>query len=191
MSTSISLGDALRSHVAPLIPLSDPQIALLEAHFELLRSWNRRLNLTTVTDTEEAATRHYGESLFLAAHLSVGSSVVDVGSGAGFPGIPAAVLRPDCEFDLVESHQRKAVFLREAARGLSNVRVLAERAESLEFSYDWMVSRAVSPQDVVRLGLGRSVALLIGRDDFVHLRDFEAIPLPWGENRILALRRGG
>jgi 16S rRNA G527 N7-methylase RsmG len=188
MSTSISLGDALRLRVTPFIALSDHQISLLEGHFEILRDWNRRLNLTTVTDVDQAATRHYGESLFLASHLSPGS-VVDVGSGAGFPGIPAAVLRPECHFDLVESHKRKAVFLREAARGLRNVRVVAERAESLAPHYDWMVSRAVRPDDVVRLELGRSVALLASRVDAVRLSHFELIPLPWGENRVLALRR--
>ena len=103
------------------------------------------MNLTTVIRTlEEAIERHYCESLFLAAQLAGRRScgVADVGSGAGFPGFPVAVLRPDCSVTLIESHQRKAVFLREASRGLPNVRVLANRAEDVTRQFDRVISRA-------------------------------------------------
>jgi len=75
------------------------------------------------------------------------------GLGAGFPGIPLAIFRPELQVTLIESHQRKAVFLREAARGLSNVLVIAERAESVNESFDWVVSRAVAVEEVLRLHL--------------------------------------
>ena len=114
MSTSASLGEVLRAEVGGL---SDAEVAALETHYELLIRWNRKMNLTTVTSVEEVATRHYGESILLARHLTAGT-VVDAGSGGGFPGIPVAIVRPDCDVTLVESHQRKAVFLREAVRGL-------------------------------------------------------------------------
>src|SRR5689334_14808019 len=126
MSISASLGDVLRRELTGLVELSDGQIGALTAHYELMLVWNARMALTTVTDVEEAAVRHYCESLVLGSHLTSGR-VADIGSGPGFPGIPAAILRPDCQFDLVESNQRKAVFLREAARGLKNVRVVAAR----------------------------------------------------------------
>ena len=105
---------------------------MLEAHYRLLLLWNRTLNLSAITGLEEAVERHYCESLFLGAHLPPGSlAIVDIGSGAGFPGLPVAVLRPECSVTLIESHQRKAVFLREASRGLPGVRVVAKRAEDV------------------------------------------------------------
>jgi 16S rRNA (guanine527-N7)-methyltransferase len=83
----------------------------LRAHFELLQRWNKSLNLTRIDSVE----RNYGESLFLGRHLPPGPlRICDIGSGAGFPGFPVAVLRPDCEITLIEAHQRKAVFLKEA-----------------------------------------------------------------------------
>ena len=70
--------------------------------------------------------------------------IADVGSGAGFPGFPVAVLRPDCSVTLIESHQRKAVYLKEASRKLPNVRVLSKLAEDVADigeEYDWVISR--------------------------------------------------
>lgn len=180
--------------MAGLIQLTSAQLALLESHYRLLLQWNSRMNLTTVTKLPEAAVRHYCESLFLACHLSPGT-VADIGSGPGFPGIPAAILRPDCQFDLIESHQRKAVFLKEAARSLGNVKVLAKRAEDVVAAYDWIISRAVDPLEVLALRTaptaGGRFALLIGADDAARIALSHAgtveFPLPWGENRVLAL----
>ena len=112
-----------------------------------------------------------------------------MGSGPGFPGLVAAISRPDCQFDLVESHQRKAVFLKEASRGLGNVRVVAKRAESVVERYDWVISRAVRPADVVKLDLAPCVALLVGEQDAGRLAGFSIDRLPWGRNRVLAVRK--
>src|ERR1017187_6190482 len=99
--------------------------------------WNRSLNLTAIRSREEAIERHYCESLFLGARLPAGAlRIADVGSGAGFPGFPVAVLRPECSVTLIESHKRKAVFLREASRTLPNVRVFAKRAEDVGERFD-------------------------------------------------------
>lgn len=186
MSTSASLGDIVRREMAGVLELGDQQISLLESHFRLLLAWNARMNLTTVTKLPEAAIRHYCESLFLAAHLTAGT-VADIGTGAGFPGIPVAIARPDCRVDLIESHQRKAVFLREACRALPNARVLGQRAEDVDGSYDWVVSRAVTPQEVLALNLSRRSALLIGDDDARALSSARLHLLPWGQHRFLAL----
>ena len=138
----------------------------LEAHYELMLRWNAKLNLTRITDRVEAWERHYKESMFLAHKLPPGPlRIADVGSGAGFPGIPIAIVRPECHVTLIESHQRKAVFLREATRDLPNVRVLGVRAESVTEQFDWIVSRAVSPEDVVKLKLAPNIALLTGRNE--------------------------
>jgi len=175
--------------------LSAGQVALLEAHWELLKAWNRKINLTTITDLATAVERHYGESLFLGRHLPVGAwSVVDIGSGPGFPGFPVAVWRPECRVTLIESHQRKAVFLREASRKLPNVQVVAKRAEDVAERFDWAISRAVSYEDL-RGSLGRlanRAMLLTGVEAPPVDLGFTWEPpvaLPGGEGRYLRAGR--
>ena len=185
--------DVLRTKLRGIIEVTDTQIAALETHFELLVRWNARLNLTTITSIEEAVERHYCESLFLGARLPAGRlKVADVGSGAGFPGFPVAILRPDCEVTLIESHQRKAVFLREAARGMPNIRVASRRAESIEDRFDHVISRAVSYEDLrpVLKSLAPAVDLLTGGEpppDELGFRWSDPIPLPWGKQRFLRI----
>jgi 16S rRNA (guanine527-N7)-methyltransferase len=138
-----AFSELLASEFSPYGRLQGEQLDRLERHYSLLTQWNKRLNLTRIVNLSDAVRLHYCESLLLGQHLPPGQlRVVDVGSGAGFPGIPAAILRPDCHFDLVESHRRKAVFLVEASRELPNARVLAQRAENCAPEYDWMISRA-------------------------------------------------
>jgi len=173
-----------------LFPLTEPQLDALEAHYQLLLKWNKVLNLTRIDRLEEAVERHYAESLFLGTRLPEGSlRIVDIGSGAGFPGIPVAVLRPDCHVTLVESHQRKAVFLREASRSLPNVRVLPQRAEAVRETFDWAISRAVSYSDLrgVLKRLAPRAALLTGAEP--PGSGFEQTPLPWGDRRYLTVSR--
>src|SRR5260370_5015141 len=184
----------LASEFAPYGSLSDHQLAQLEQHYELLVKWNQKINLTRISALEDAVRLHYCESLFLARALPPAPlSIVDIGSGAGFPGIPIAILRSDCTVDLVESHQRKGVFLREVARDLPNVTVLPQRAETITRRYDWMVARAVRPADVVSTDLADRAALLVGREDAAQLgrdssrRDVTAITVPWGSSRFLVM----
>jgi 16S rRNA (guanine527-N7)-methyltransferase len=175
--------------------LTAEQCAALEAHLELLLRWNRTMNLTAIRDREEAIERHYCESLFLGARLPAGQlSIADVGSGAGFPGFPVAVLRPDCTVTLIESHQRKAVFLREAARKQPNVRVLAQRAEEVKEGFDRVISRAVSYGDLAAVlkDLAPSADLLTGVEAPPEGLGFvweEAVALPWGNHRFLRTGR--
>jgi len=188
-------GDLLSRSVAPFLTISDSHLVMLEQHWELLKSWNRRLNLTAITKEEEAVTRHYAESLFAGVQLPVGElKIADIGSGAGFPGVPIAVVRPECRVTLVESAQRKAVFLREATRGMSNVEVLCARAEQLKSGYDWLVSRAVRPTDVLRLArrLGSGVALLVRTKNADYLKgevcpECTVAPLPWDPGNCVLL----
>ena len=166
--------------------LTDTQAIALARHYELMLRWNVRLNLTRVTKLEDAVRFHYGESLFLARVLPPGAlHIVDVGSGAGFPGIPIAVVRPECTVDLVDSDRRKAVFLREATRDIANTTVIAKRAEDFEPNYDWIVSRAVSVREVLETGLAPKAALLIGESDASSA--FEVRNLPWVERRVVGL----
>ncbi len=184
--------ELLRSKLGGVCELTAAQIERLHQHYELLAKWNQVLNLTAVRNMEEAVERHYCESVFLACHLpDVPITVADLGSGAGFPGIPVAVVRPWASVALIESHQRKAVFLREASRDLSNVRVIARRAESVGESFDWVVSRAVKYGDIAGTlkSLGQRAEILTGEEARAgELSGFawqEPIRLPWGNRRFL------
>ncbi|HWR54189.1 MAG TPA: 16S rRNA (guanine(527)-N(7))-methyltransferase RsmG [Bryobacteraceae bacterium] len=172
-------------------PVSLGEARALFAHYSLLLRWNRVLNLTRIEDIEDAVERHYGEALFLADLLPSGAlTVADIGSGGGFPGIPLAVRRPECRVTLVESHQRKAVFLREASRELPTVSVLAVRADQLPLEADWVVARAVRWQDVVPAAHA-NVALLLGDADAAAASQDERfaweppLPLPSSKRRVL------
>ena len=98
------------------IQLAGEQIQLLVDYYELLMKWNERLHLVAPGSPEEFAVRHVLESLLLLPHLSQDATVVDVGSGGGLPIVPCLLLRPDLRATLIESSQRKTVFLREALR---------------------------------------------------------------------------
>jgi 16S rRNA (guanine527-N7)-methyltransferase len=198
--SSGSFLEILARELSGLVELTAVQIAQLEGHYTLMMRWNQRMNLTSIRTLEEAVTRHYCESLFVGAKLGglslpVGTSLVDVGSGAGFPGIPIAILRPDFKVSLVESHQRKAVFLREATRHLPSVRVLGVRVETITESFDLLLSRAVEVNDLLPLvpRIARRVALMLGQsdvDELVNLSDWTwqpAVKLPWGDRRYLLM----
>ena len=174
--------------------LSSQQTTQLYEHYVLLIQWNQRMNLTSLRPGAEMVPRHYGESLFFATHLPITSpvSIADIGSGPGFPGVPLAVLLPDCRVTLVESNQRKAVFLKEATRTLPNVSVIAKRAEELDTSFDWVISRAVDPQVVLSFvpDLAPVVGLMLGEKDILEMKSrsdiawSEPIQLPWGDRRF-------
>jgi 16S rRNA (guanine527-N7)-methyltransferase len=129
--------------------LSSQQIDAIRTYLDLLLKWNAKMNLTAVRDPEQIVRRHFGESLFVAKQLfpsgAVNQSSIDIGSGAGFPGLPIKVWNPQLRSTLVESNQRKAVFLREAVRALSleDVQVFAGRAEMVSSPAELITLRAV------------------------------------------------
>lgn len=183
--------DLLVQRLSGTCTLTAEQVERLERHYELLVKWNKVLNLTSIRRLEETVERHYCESLFLAAHVPVGPvRIADVGSGAGFPGTPLAIVRRDCAVTLIEAHQRKAVFLRESTRDLENVRVLAVRAEQVEENFDVVVSRAVNAGEfgAAVAGLAPKMMLLAGAELGGVVPGIvweDQIPLPWGRSRFL------
>lgn len=169
--------------------LSAGQLEDLQHHYDLLIHWNQRLNLTRITTLEEIVRFHFCESLFLADLLPPGDlRIADIGSGAGFPGIPIAVARRDFRVCLIESHQRKAVFLREVGRGLSNVNVFAGRAGDVREKFDWIVTRAVDPAELVSLDLAPNAAFLMSAEDVRKIpQPYQITPIPGSTNRIVAM----
>jgi 16S rRNA (guanine527-N7)-methyltransferase len=167
--------------------LSESEVDQMVAHFDLLSRWNAKLNLTRIDSVEEAARRHYGESVFLARSLPAGSlRIADVGSGGGFPGIPIAIVRPECRVTLVESHKRKAVFLREATRRMTNVEVEKVRGAEVSQAFDWVVARAVAWEELERFvfRLAPRIAFLGGD---VDIPGSIRLALPWGDRRFLTI----
>ena len=130
--------------------MDDVRLGLLEAHYVKLRHWMGKMNLTSLTSAEEIVLRHYVESLWLGVRVPgwVGS-VVDAGSGAGFPGVPLAVLRPELRVTLVEADRRKCIFLRESTLAIGNLDVAVERLEGWVGEVDGVVSRAVKMEEVL------------------------------------------
>ena len=187
--------EILGQKISGIVNVLPAQLVQLQFHYELLLRWNRAMNLTSISDPKEIIERHFCESLFLGANLPAGEfSIVDVGSGAGFPGLPVAVLRPDCKIVLIESRQRKAAFLREVSRTLSNVTVLAVRLEAVNGDFEWALSRGISYADLethLRRIAGHA-ALLTGIEQPPESLGFqweEGIPIPWGERRFLRIGR--
>ena len=192
---SADFGQLLQARLGGFCKLRADVIAKLEAHYQLLVRWNRVMNLTSVRGIHGIVERHYCESLFLGCQLPSGPAhVADVGSGAGFPGVPIAILRPELTVTLIESHQRKAVFLLEATRAIGNVRVRAVRVELLDELFDWTVSRGVRYEDVAGTlaRLAPRAVLLTGAAVKGDLPEFEwtrVVPLPWGDRRFLRIGR--
>jgi 16S rRNA (guanine527-N7)-methyltransferase len=122
-------------------------ISQFETFLALLLRWNARINLTAVRQPEEIVRRHFAESIFAAQQIpQQAKTLLDYGSGGGFPGIPISICRPEIAVTLAESQGRKAAFLREAVRTLSlKAEVWAARVEEMEPArvFDAVTLRAV------------------------------------------------
>ncbi|HEY1986648.1 MAG TPA: 16S rRNA (guanine(527)-N(7))-methyltransferase RsmG [Terracidiphilus sp.] len=142
---------------ANLMGLRPEESAVFEQYLSLLLRWNSRINLTAVRDPEQIVSRHFVESIACARSLPEGiATLLDFGSGAGLPGIPIAICRPDLQVTLAEAQNKKAAFLQEAARTLGlKLRVHGGRAENLRADFDCITLRAVDRmEDVVRSAAG-------------------------------------
>jgi 16S rRNA (guanine527-N7)-methyltransferase len=186
--------------------LLDPSRAVrFGEYLSLLLRWNSRVNLTSIRDEEGILSRHFVESIACARTLPTGiATLLDFGSGAGFPGIPIALCRPEIAVTLVESQGKKAAFLREAVRtlGLSST-VHSARAETLESRFDCITLRAVDrmPQAVQcaakLVARGGLLALMTSTSELPSLQaaagqDWtwsEPVLFPGSEARLLALGR--
>lgn len=120
----------------------------LIAYLRLIEKWNRVHNLTAVREPEQMVVLHLLDSLTLLPHVAEKASLLDVGTGAGLPGIPLAIARPELQVTLLDSNHKKTTFLTQAKAelGLANVRIVSERVESWQPAdkFDAVVSRAFS-----------------------------------------------
>jgi 16S rRNA (guanine527-N7)-methyltransferase len=143
------------------IQLDDSQCAKLIAHLDLLDDWNTRMNLTAIRERPAQITKHVLDSLTLVPWLK-GQRVADIGSGAGFPGIPLAIVLPGVHFVLVESIGKKCRFLEHVrdALELTNVEVVQSRAEAYRpaVRFDSVIARAVGPTPELVKNAGGLVA---------------------------------
>ena len=193
--------------------LSPLQLRSISMYIDLLLRWNARINLTAVRESERIVTRHFGESIFVAQQLfsraEVGAGtrlhVIDVGSGAGFPGLPIKIWAPEIHLTLIESSQRKATFLREVVRslGLTNVDVFAGRVEAFPGAKgDVVTFRAVERfesilQIAARLSAdGGCLAILLGEAQLSIVRALlpslkweKPARLPLSSNRAVIIGR--
>jgi 16S rRNA (guanine527-N7)-methyltransferase len=175
----------------------------LSAYLDLLLRWNARTNLTAIRDPEGIVCRHFGEGLFcglrLAERLPVQATVLDFGSGAGFPGLPIQLLLPELRVMLAESQGKKASFLREAVRTLNlHTEIWAERVESMppDRCFDAVTLRAVDNMDLALETARERVApggLLVSFTSYnppeTASSSAESIPLPGASHSILTLER--
>lgn len=158
---------------AGLPQLSPSEGQAFEEYLSLLVKWNAKLNLTAIRDVEAILRRHFLECIFCSRQLPLGiRTLLDFGSGGGFPGIPIAICRPEIQVTLGESQNKKASFLRETIRSLRlDARVEQGRAEDLRIVFDAVVLRAVDKMDQViplaseRVGAEGYLILMAGAND--------------------------
>jgi 16S rRNA (guanine527-N7)-methyltransferase len=191
--------------------LSATQLHSISTYIDILLRWNARINLTAIRDPEQIVTRHFGESLFAARHLfpdgaAIGSlTLADIGSGAGFPGIPIKLWAPQISLTLIESNHKKVAFLGEIVRALTltNINILASRVETVSGTYDVVTLRAVERFDSILpiaarlLAPNGRLALLIGSDQRTRADILlpesswsNPLPIPLSKSRILLMGHG-
>jgi len=180
-------------------PEADGQFSL---YLDLLLKWNAKLNLTSIRTSAGILERHFLESIFCARLLPQNANtLLDFGSGGGFPGVPIAICRPEVAVTLSESQGKKAVFLREVVRTLGlNAVVYDGRAESISDRFDAITLRAVDKMAgavVAAVGLmapGGTMLLMIGAADAGSLSDprlmwDSPVPMPGAQNRVIQAGR--
>lgn len=200
--------------ISDYFQLTDIQAQQFAALEVLYPDWNRKINLISRKDIESLREHHILHSLAIAKvlHFAPGTEILDVGTGGGFPGIPLAILFPECRFTLIDGIGKKVMVAADIAKqiGLTNVECLHERVEEEKRQFDFVVSRAVMPlPDLVKLirknihhkhknALPNGLIVLKGGELQAEIRPFRTsvevseidtfFHLPWfAEKRVLYL----
>lgn len=205
-TTSLSLAEIAHS-LAPFIaaPLADPQLAKIAAYLKLLKKWNQIIPLTSIEDDAEIVARHFGESIFAGRLLDLATGrLADVGSGAGFPGLPLKIAFPSLRLTLIEPNLKKCAFLREGKELLAfeNVEIARSGYENLASSpgsFNFIASRALGNyRPLLRwsrhaLIPGGRVILWLGVDDSTSITRMEGwrwqlpVNIPESKRRVVLI----
>lgn len=200
--TPSRIAELVDAYVSPDVTVPAPLYEQLAAYLDLLLKWNARTNLTAIRQPEEIVRRHFGESLFAAQHLGECATLMDFGSGAGFPGLPIQLLLPELQVTLAESQNKKATFLREVIRTLGlKTEVWANRVEAMPASrsFDVVALRAVDNMEAAVAAASvraaqRLAILASGKQEAPSLQGFslaDEIDLPGeADLRLLLIARG-
>lgn len=160
------------------LKLSDTQAKQLDEYANFLIEYNEKVNLTAITNYEDIIEKHFYDSLLLTTHKDIKGTLVDVGSGAGFPGVVAKIYKPELKVILIEPIKKRCVFLNELIEklGLKDIEVINERAEDYTKDhrelYDYVTARAVSNLNALIEVCGALVKL---NGYFIALRGKEGI----------------
>ena len=182
--TESAIGTLLTPYLTPP-PEILPQHSL---YHDLQHKWNARTNQTAIPDPEAIVRPHYGESHITATHLPPAETLLDFGSGAGFPGLPIQLLLPNLQVTLAESQNKKATFLREAVRTLGlKTEVWAARVETMPETrtFDIVTLRAVDDMSAALTGAGPRIHP--GGTLAVLTSGTDGIPIPNTQSSILKL----
>lgn len=170
------------------LALSPVQVDQFLTYLELLLKWNRKMNLTALRAPEEIISRHFLDSLLLIPYLPEKGRLLDIGSGAGFPGLPLKIARPGLSVDLAEATDKKVSFLKEVIRclGLQGIRVLPfflgrePLPGPLSEPWEIFLSRGVKTETVVRAlsstwGPAQRLLLVKGPDGLEEMQRLETV----------------
>ena len=202
------------------IKLNETQLEQLETYFKMLVEWNEKINLTAITDTEGVAIKHFADSLALFNYVDIpqNASVIDVGTGAGFPGVVLKIARPDIKLTLLDSLNKRLVFLQEVLNATNlEAELVHSRAEDggndedLREQFDFSVSRAVARLNVLSeyclpyVKVGGSFVTLKGPDAEEEINEAKnaiyllggkinkvseySLPMDGGERTIAVIRK--
>jgi 16S rRNA (guanine527-N7)-methyltransferase len=205
------IAELLQPFLATPGALSAAQLNHISMYIDLLLRWNARINLTSIRQPEAIVTRHFGESLFAAQHLfpnpGQATSLIDVGSGAGFPGVAIKLWAPQLRLTLIESNHKKVAFLRQLARTLTltDIDILPDRAEAYAGPgplADVVTIRAVErfssalPAAARLVAPGGRLALMIGQAQTAQATELlpgavwgAPVRLPLSASRVLLIGR--
>jgi 16S rRNA (guanine527-N7)-methyltransferase len=145
--------EELKKHLSILnIEIEEEQIKQFYQYMNMLIDWNKKINLTAIVEPKEIILKHFIDSLTISRYVNKNSTIIDVGTGAGFPGIPLKIIRQDIEVTLVDSLNKRVKFLNEVIEklNLDNIKAIHGRAEeigrNIEYreKYDYATSRAVA-----------------------------------------------
>lgn len=204
---AVRSGEKLQNllRISGQVELSAPELERFEKYLRLFLLWNGKTNLSAIREEDGILARHFVESIACARQLPAGiTTLLDFGSGGGFPGVPITICRPEIAVTLAESQGKKAIFLQEVVRQLElKTRVHSRRAEELREQFDCVAMRAVDKMFEaipVAAGLVRPaglLALMSTVSEQQHMQkvagsDFEwltPIEIPGGEARLLLLGR--